>query len=578
MQEAGDTSPVIRFEGFTLDVAQRSLSLAGRPVELRPKSFDVLVFLAQAAGRAVPKDELLLAVWPGVIVTEESLTRCVSDVRHALRDGDQRIIKTLPRFGYRFVAPMSREATATDSATVEEPPHIEIPAHRLDRVWHLARHPRWAWALMFLIVVGAGLAALRVADVGSLRTASHVAHELSIVVLPLTSRNGDPAQDYLAEAVAEEITVDLSRIPGSIVIARSSADSYRGRGVDARQVGRDLGVRYVLEGSLDRLDDRVQLSLQLVDAASGRALWAERFDGQLGDLSRLHRQVTGTVAQSLHLRLVEAESARAGQRRSINVGAQDLALQAWATLRKRTPESVALAREKLQVAVVLDPQSALAWSLLAETYAADVGFRSLHLRGASRDQWLQRAAEAADRAYALDSNHLNAVGARATVLSLQARSEEALAMLERQIALNRNDATAWYRLSYTYATLGRAEEAITAGHEAIRLSPRDAQLCGFYVVIAAAHLHLGEDRKALEWARKSALERPDFSVAHSWMASAAAHLGDATTAHAALAEFRHLQPQYTIGSFRAEGLCANAICRSQRERFYAGLKEAGLPE
>lgn len=168
--------------------------------------------------------------------------------------------------------------------------------------------------------------------------------------------------------------------------------------------------------------------------------------------------------------------------------------------------------------------------------------------------------------------------ARATVLSLQARSEEALALLERQIALNRNDATAWYRLSYTYATLGRAEEAITAGHEAIRLSPRDAQLCGFYVVIAAAHLHLGEDRKALEWARKSALERPDFSIAHSWIASAAAHLGDATTAHAALAEFRHLQPQYTIGSFRAEGLCANAVCRSQRERYYAGLEKAGLPE
>jgi tetratricopeptide (TPR) repeat protein len=343
-------------------------------------------------------------------------------------------------------------------------------------------------------------------------------------------------------------------------------------------VGRELGVRYVLEGSVDRLGDEVRLSLQLVSADSGQALWAERFNGELRDLSALHRRITGTIAQSLQVRLVEAESARALRQPAANVDAQDLALQAWSLLRRNSPDEVKNARELLLRAVARDPQSAFAWSLLADTYTADVGSRSMQRRGATREEWLQRALDAANRAYALNPNYLPALNARAFALSLQGRADLALEMIERQLALNRNDAAAWFRLSYVYATLGRAEDAIKAGHEAIRLSPRDANLCGFYIVIAAAHLHLGHDAQALEWARKSALERPDFSVAHSWIASAAANAGDFRTAHAALTEFRRLQPDYTVNSFRAENLCANPLCRSQRERYLEGLKKAGLPE
>jgi len=170
------------------------------------------------------------------------------------------------------------------------------------------------------------------------------------------------------------------------------------------------------------------------------------------------------------------------------------------------------------------------------------------------------------------------LGARAHVLALQGRGEEALAIVERHLSINRNDATAWFRLCYTQVTLARQEQAIEACREAIRLSPRDSYLAGFYVVTAAAHLYLGQDESALAWARKSALEKPEFSIAHSWIASAAANLGDLETARAALAEFHRLKPDYTIGSFRAENLCANALCRAQRERYYEGLRKAGLPE
>ena len=151
-------------------------------------------------------------------------------------------------------------------------------------------------------------------------------------------------------------------------------------------------------------------------------------------------------------------------------------------------------------------------------------------------------------------------------------------LYERAVALNRNDAMAWFGISYANVVLGRQDQAIHAGHEAIRLSPRDANLNTIYVVLAAAYLFQGRDREALDMARRSALERPDHSVTHSWVASAAANLGDLDAARAAIAEFRRQLPQYTIASFRAEKLCSNATCESQRERYYEGLRKAGLPE
>ena len=539
------------------DSLSGDLVLDGRTVRLRPRTAALLAHLVRNSDRVVAKDELLQTIWPDVIVTEDSLVQCVKEIRQALGLAGRDWIRTVPRQGYAFVADTAKRSTAT--------PSVAAAANR----------PRWL-ARSGAIVAIALLAA--VAAWWLLRTPAAPSPPLSIAVLPIVSRNGDPQQDYLAEALTEEITVDLSRIPDSFVIARSSAESYRGRKVDARQVGRELGVRYVLEGSFDRIDHEIRLSLQLVATTSGRTLWAERFDGQLQDPSGLHRQVTGTVAQSLHLRLVETESTRASDRPATDAAAHDLALQAWSLLRRRSPDAVAAARELLLRAVAQDARSALAWALLADSYTADLGSRSMHLRDATRDEWLQRAAEAADRAYALNPNHPAVLGARAHVLSRQGRSESALEVIQRLIAVNRNDATGWWRLSYANSTLGRAKEAIEAGHEAIRLSPRDANLAGFYIVIAAAHLHLGLDVNALDWARKSALEQPDFSVAHSWIASAAANAGDLATARTALAEFRRLQPNYTINSFRDEKLCANPLCLAQRERYYDGLRKAGLPD
>jgi adenylate cyclase len=401
---------------------------------------------------------------------------------------------------------------------------------------------------------------------------------LSIVMLPLASEGGEPAQDRLAAALTDEITVDLSRIPETFVIARATADTYRGRGVDARQVGGELGVRYVLDGGLMHLGDAVRLTLQLVDSESGRALWADRIDGELRDLPALYHRVTGTVARSLDLTLQEVETARARARSGADL--QDLLLQARWLLQfnRATPDSLQEARRLLERVTARDPGSALGFALLAQTYNYDVSQRWLTLRGATREQWLQKADRLSEQAFLLDRADSRVVGVRGTTLALAGRSEEAVELLERQIALNRNDASAWFWLGYARCTLGLQDESIAALEQARRLSPRDPNLNGIFVVTAAAHLYLGRDREALRWAQRSVLERPQHAVAHSWVAAAAANVGETETARAALAEFRFRLPAYTISSFRDERLCANDLCRSQRERYYAGLAKAGLPE
>jgi TolB-like protein/DNA-binding winged helix-turn-helix (wHTH) protein len=594
---AGD--PVLRFDGFVLDVAHRSLRRADREVALRPRSFDVLAYLAGAAGRVVGKDELLAALWPGVVVTEDSLTRCISDIRRALGDDDQHVIKTLPRRGYVFVAALGEAeqrvvdagatrdgadgARCTNGADVAAGAGVAHAPAAFARAavadtWSTVRPARPARQVW---MAGLALGLFLLAGVSDWRwVGSDVpAPRLSIVVLPLVSRDAGDAQSWLADAMTEEITVDLSRIPEATVIARGSAESYRGKVTDARRIGRELGVRYVLEGQFEHADEAVRLLLQLVDAGSARVLWVERIEGERRDLAGLRRRVTAAVANSLQVRLAEVDSSRTQQLAAPRPDARDLALQAWSLGRRyRSPQAVQEQRDLAQRAIALDANLALAWATLAHSYTQDLGGRYLHLRGATREQWLQHAVEAADRAWRLDANDSRVIITRAHALSLQGRAEEALTLYERAIALNRNDAIAWFGIGYAHGTLGRTQEAITAAQEAMRLSPRDANLSSFYLLIAAAHLFRHEDRESLEWARRSALERPDFFLPHAWVASSAALAGDAATAQPALATLRRLMPTYTVAAARAEGVCANAVCESRRERFYEGLQRAGLPD
>lgn len=571
---------VFRFEGFTLDAGRRELRRGAATVDLRPKCLELLTCLLRRAGQVVTKNELMEQVWLDVVVTDESLTRCISDIRQALGDAEQTIIKTVPRRGYVLVSPVVSEtpmptelAAAVDPAPPSHPPTTTI-AQPVGQ-----RATRWSLGALGL----AGSLVLAIAGYSAARffgaPSAIGAPSLSIVVLPLMNVGGDREQEYFADGLTEDLSTDLSRIPQSLVIARSSAQAYKGQPVDARRIGSELGVRYLLEGSVQRLDDQVRLNLRLIDAESAHELWADRMDGSRSDLPALQTRVTGVVARTLHLQLAEAEAQRALRVRPVNPDARDLAWQAWPALEQRTLESVETARQLLQRAVAMDATSAFAWSLLSETYTTDLLMRWLSRRdGATRDAWLSQARTAADRAYAIDPNNLYALGAMGAVLQVNGEPERALAMLSRQVEVNRNYAPAWHKISYTHATLGRHEEAIRAGDEALRLSPRDGRLYSFLVVTAAAHLYAGRDREALVWARRSIDARSDFSISHAWAAAAAANLNEMDTARKEIGEFQRLQPHYTVESFRREGQSRNPDFLRQRERFYAGLLRAGLPE
>jgi adenylate cyclase len=230
------TQTTLQFERFTLDIARSRLCADDEDIKLRPKSFDVLRYLVENADRLVTKDELVRAVWDKVVVTDESLTRCMSDVRLALGDADQRIIKTVPRRGYMFAAKVSKPVALTAALPLPDRP--------------------------------------------------------SIAVVPFTNRSGDAQQDYFADGISEDLITNLSKFAGLFVIARHSAFRYRGADLDVRQIGRELGVRYLLGGSVRRDAERIRITAQLVDAETSEQLWAEYYDRELTGIFAVQDEVT----------------------------------------------------------------------------------------------------------------------------------------------------------------------------------------------------------------------------------------------------------------------------------------------
>jgi tetratricopeptide (TPR) repeat protein len=255
---------------------------------------------------------------------------------------------------------------------------------------------------------------------------------------------------------------------------------------------------------------------------------------------------------------------------------ENTALQGWALYEQRTPESVEAARAVLKRALAMDPQSVFALSFLSNTYTTDLLNRWMYLRNATNDEWLRRGEEAADKAYALDGDSLYAIEARATVAQLRGRHDEALALLDRDIALNRNYAPAWHRIAYSRIGLGDFEGGLAAGREMLRLSPRDGRLYSVYTIMSAASLFQQRDEEALEWGRKAVHSRPDCGPAHAYVAAALAHLGRIDEAGKEIAELRRLQPGYTATTLRAEKLSDNPVFLARRERLFDGLRKAGL--
>jgi class 3 adenylate cyclase/Flp pilus assembly protein TadD len=402
------------------------------------------------------------------------------------------------------------------------------------------------------------------------------APRLSIVVLPFTNLSGDPSQDYFADGITEDLTTDLSRLAGSLVISRNTAFTFKGRVVDARQIGRELGVRYVLEGSVRRMGRTVRINAQLVDAGTGGQLWAEQIDADQGALatSADNFGVASRLARALSVELVNVEGRRAPR---ANPDAVDLAMRGWSLLHAGpNREDVQSAVTLFEAALRIDPDNVQANVGLAQAL--------IHI---FRSRWepdrarvLARADEAATRATAVAPDHAQAQSVKAEILGLQRRSDEALATYDRAIALDRNLTTAHVGRARHLIVAGRAADAVASVERAIRLSPRDPDLYLWYYVVCHAHTHLGRDALTIEWCLKSVATGKVFW--HVWvdLASAYAWRGQTAEAAAAVAEILKLRPGLTVQQMIEDARAGsdNETFRKEYQRIAEGARKAGLPE
>jgi adenylate cyclase len=402
------------------------------------------------------------------------------------------------------------------------------------------------------------------------------APRLSIVVLPFNNLSGDSSQDYFADGITEDLTTDLSRVAGSFVISRNTAFTLKGKAVDARQIGRELRVRYVLEGSVRRMGRTVRVNAQLIDAGTGAHLWAEQMDVDQGTLatSQDNFGIASRLAKTLSVELVNVEGRRAPR---ANPDAVDLTMQGWSILnaapqQDEAKNSVTVFEDALRI----DPDNSQARVGLAHALTL------IH-----RNRWdpepariLARADEAVTRAIALSPNYAHAHYVKAEVLALSGRFDAALATYDRAIALDPNHAAAYVARGRSLIAIGRAAETVAPVEKAIRLSPRDPDLFIWYYVLCHAHTHLARDAQAIEWCLKSTATGKSFWGAWTDLASAYAWRGQKAEAAAAVAELLKVRPGFTVQKLAQDGsgYSDNPTFRKEFERIVEGARKAGLPE
>jgi TolB-like protein/class 3 adenylate cyclase len=395
---------------------------------------------------------------------------------------------------------------------------------------------------------------------------------LSIVVLPFTNIGGDAEQDYFADGVTEILTTDLSRIGGSTVIARSTAFTYKGKRVDLKQIGRELGVRYVLEGSVQRGGGRLRVNVQLIDAETGSHLWAERFDKPVADLFDMQDEITARLANQLGTQLVTVEARRAVH--APDPDSMDLYFQAMARWNEgRSLSQLTTSRALFERALALDPGNIEA---LVGIGGVDYQLGNSFMTS-DRPARLAAAEAALTRVLSQTPNHAPALALLAGVHAATNRPEQGIAEAERAIALDRNVALGHAAIALAKSFIGRSAETEAHIIEALRLSPRDINAFGWMMCAGLGKFYLGRDDEALVWLRRSVDTNRNYPLAYFFLAATLAELGRQSEAEAAARSGLALAPGFTVARFRAGPSSDNPIYLQQRERLCRGMRRAGVP-
>ena len=391
----------------------------------------------------------------------------------------------------------------------------------------------------------------------------------SIAVLPFQNMSGDPEQEYFADGMVEEIVTGLSRIKWLFVIARNSTFTYKGRAVDVKQVGRELGVRYVLEGSIRKSADRVRITAQLIDSATGVHVWAERYDREFNDIFALQDEITLSVVGAIEPSLRLAEAERVKRKRSDNLDAYDLVLQAHADVIARSPERATKAVPLLERALVLDPNYALAHAYAAECY------HTLFLRRGQHEVNRTRSIRHAELAIANGHDDASALAFGGFVIGMDKHDRAAaFAAFEAALAISPSSALTYIVGSVVLAFAGEAERAVEWADRGLRLSPLDPSRASAFGAMSLGHYHRGQFEAAAATARKAVQANPGFSMNQMVLTAALVKVGQLEQAKAAAARVLELQPTFRCSRVLAAANCVPALSATLSE----ALREAGLPE
>lgn len=520
----------ISFGKHVLDSDRRELTCGSEAIAVGPQVFDVLLYLLRNRERVVTKDDLIGVVWGGRIVSDSTLTSHINAVRKAIGDsgGRQLLVRTIARKGYRFVGDV-RVAEASERAGAAE-------------------------------LNALGTQALNLPD------------RPSIAVLPFLNLSGDPAQDYFVDGVVEDIISALSRISWLFVIARNSSFTYKNRSVDDKQVGQELGVRYVLEGSLRKVANRVRITGQLIDATTGANIWSERFEGEMDDIFDLQDRMTENVVGAIAPWLERAEIERAKHKPTESLSAYDYYLRAMANLQFGTREAVDEALRLLYEAIGRDPEYAAPYAMAAWCYL----WRKVNGWMNDRAREMAEGTRLARRAIELGKDDAVALARAGSALShLAGDLDGGVALLDRAKMLNPNLAAAWFLGGFVRVWRGDPDGAIGHFTQAMRLSPLDPEMYRIQAGMAAAHLFSERFDEASSWAAKSFRDLPTFLIAVAFIAASHALAGRTDEAQRAMRHLRHLDSTLRISSI-PDYL---PIHRPQDLAILSeGLRKAGLPE
>jgi TolB-like protein len=506
-----------RFGDYMLDVARRELRHDGEPIAIEPQVFDLLAYLIQNRDRVVTKGDLLGSVWGGRIVSESTLTSRINAARRAIGDtgSTQRFIRTSARKGIRFVSEVV-------DAQSDKPPSLQAPRDRP-----------------------------------------------SIAVMPFRNLTGDSEQDYFVDGMVEEIVTGLSRIKWLFVISRNSTFIYKGRPIDVRTIGRELGVRYVLEGSVRRSGSQVRVTGQLSETETGAGVWADRYDGEIGEVFALQDLLTMRVIGAVEPNLRKVEIERARRKRPENIDAYDLFLRALPFAATAMPADADKALCLLEKAIRLEPDYAIVHAFIAWCH------EQRYLRGGLHAETRATAMRHARVAIEVGGDDAMALAMGGFVIGVVERDyQTALDALDRSVTLSPSSALAFGFSSIIRAWIGDDAAAIAHATMGIRLSPYDPLIYLPNVGLAFAQLFSGNFYEAASAASRASSANPRFSVPRYLHVAALVRLGRQDEAKSIAKVLLEVQPSFTIS-----GLVAGNITTPERLAILAGaLREAGLPE